>query len=210
MPFGYWGGILMMSAFSSEPMQQSWPTCRIRSMRTWLANTSSFCTLSSWILILPVDPSISTRPALFTSLEMTLAATISSFIRMVNAPVACGFSRSWFKICSVTVVPMPFAFIYGSPCKDYQIMIGSWQIIQLNPYAMHLSMSVMIHRLSIPSQQPTPTGLIHGLLWAQIPADYGAYFFSVLRLRFIKITRVFRPIVLCIRVCIFLRESKIL
>ena len=51
-------------------------------------------------------PRMSAIPALFTSLEMILDATISSERSRVKAPVASGFSRCFARMCSITVIPI--------------------------------------------------------------------------------------------------------
>ncbi len=45
---------------------------------TWLAKASSFCTSSPWTFSSSVEPRMSTSPALFTSLEITFAASAMS------------------------------------------------------------------------------------------------------------------------------------
>jgi len=52
---------------------------------------------------LPVNPRMSTNPALLTSREMILAARMSSLSRVVRRPVAWGASFWCKRRCSVTV-----------------------------------------------------------------------------------------------------------
>src|SRR4029077_19625435 len=126
LPSGLPSGTGMGCSSSSDASTQGRPVCWTLRRTASLANTSSFCWTSPWILMDSAEPKMSVSPARRTWREMIFPASARSYSRLESSPVASGCRRSWSTMNrSIVMTDVPWCMMTVTREGDGTALVGA-------------------------------------------------------------------------------------